>query len=120
MTPTLARSVRSVYSSAVALQAGPHDRNPLPARVRVPLGPAEIGERSSERALVIRHDRAARAFLERAGGRTRLLRPPHPMAFRQKHAISAGPNGTRLGVPILQKRQIRCADPCGTCREARV
>jgi len=44
--------------------------DPEPAE-EVPLGPAEIGERSSEWALPITQYRAARAFLERVEGRTR-------------------------------------------------
>ncbi len=62
---------------------------------KVPLGPAEIDERSSEQVLSVSQNRAVREVLRPADGRRRPMRPATPMVFRPKHIISAQPNGTR-------------------------
>ena len=64
----------------------------------VPLGPAEIGERSSQGALSLIHDRTAQEFLERADGRTGLMCTLSRRLGRR--ATKVGPPFIRL--PIRQ------------------
>jgi len=75
------------------------ERLPDLAPPQVPLGPAEIDERSSEQVLSVSQNRAVREVLRPADGRSRPMRPATPMVFRPKHIISAQPNGTATLAP---------------------
>ncbi len=61
------------------------------------MGSAEIGERSSEHAVLISQNRAACAFLIPATGQITPAQPVNPLVFRPKRIISTGPNGTGGG-----------------------